>query len=196
MARYKAEETKHLREARKDQILKASLKVFAEYGVEGTKMSMIAKAANLSHGLMYHYFESKEELLRTSLLWAMDGAEQLIEEVRASSATPLEKIGHFTRTAIAAGSHDVFRMIQSCMKHPDLDEETKSLIMQTSEKYVLLLVPILKEGQSRGEIVAEDPDKLANLYLTILSGLIADDVGWLHQNLDWSIRMLLKVIQK
>ena len=26
-------------------------------------MSMIAKVADLSHGLMYHYFESKEELL-------------------------------------------------------------------------------------------------------------------------------------
>ncbi|XEC93304.1 TetR/AcrR family transcriptional regulator [Paenibacillus tarimensis] len=196
MARYKEEQTQHIREARKDQILNASLKVFAQYGVEGTKMSMIAKAAGLSHGLMYHYFESKEEVLTSSLLWAMDGAEHLIEEVRASSGTPLEKIAHFTRSALAAGSHDVFRMIQSCMKHPDLDEKTKILIKETSEKYVLLLVPILVEGQRRGEIVEEEPDKLANLYLTILSGLIADDVTWLHNNLDWSIHMLLRVIQK
>ncbi|MCM3782384.1 TetR/AcrR family transcriptional regulator [Neobacillus mesonae] len=196
MARYKEEQTKLIREARKNQILKAALRVFSEYGVEGTKMSMIAKAADLSHGLMYHYFDSKEELLTTSLLWAMEGAEHLIEEVKGSSATPLEKVAHFTRSAISAGSHDVFRMIQSCMKHPDLDEETKNLILQTSEKYILLLVPILIEGQDRGEIVEEEPEMLANLYLTILSGLIADDVGWLHQNLDWNIRMLLRVIQK
>ncbi|WP_458127078.1 TetR/AcrR family transcriptional regulator [Paenibacillus sp. Z3-2] len=196
MARYKEEQSKHIREARKNQILKAALRVFAEYGIEGTKMSMIAKAADLSHGLMYHYFASKEELLTKSLLWAMEGAEHLIEEVRSSSAKPLEKIEHFTRSAITAGSHDVFRMIQSCMKYPELDEETRKLISQTSEKYVLLLVPILIEGQTRDEIVKEEPEMLANLYLTILSGLIADDVGWLHQNLDWNIRMLLRVIQK
>ncbi|MEK5061208.1 TetR/AcrR family transcriptional regulator [Paenibacillus shunpengii] len=196
MARYKEEQSKHIREARRIQILNAALRVFAEYGVEGTKMSMIAKAADLSHGLMYHYFESKEELLTHSLLWAMEGADQLIEEVRASSANPLDKIAHFTRSAISAGSHDVFRMIQSCMKHPDLDEETKNLISQTSEKYVSLLVPIVIEGQNREEMIKEDPEMLANLYLTILSGLIADDVNWLHQNLDWNIRMLLRVIQK
>ncbi|GIQ69049.1 TetR/AcrR family transcriptional regulator [Xylanibacillus composti] len=196
MARYKEEQAKQIREERKDQILNAALTVFAEYGIEGTKMNMIAKAAGLSHGLMYHYFKSKEEVLITSLQWAMNGAEVFIEEVRSSKDSPLGKIAHFTRSALTADNHVIFRVIQSCINHSNLDEATQRLIEHTTAEYVRLLVPILIEGQERGEVIDEDPDKLANLYLTILSGLIADDVGWLQQDLDWNIRMLLRVIQK
>ncbi|ANE48358.1 hypothetical protein SY83_21070 [Paenibacillus swuensis] len=196
MARYKKEQTEQIREERKDQILRAALQVFAEYGIEGTKMSMIAKAAGLSHGLIYHYFESKEEVLTECFLWATDGAEQMIEEIHSSSAAPLEKITHFTRSALTAGSHEVFRLIQSCLTYPNLDQESQKLIQRTAEKYVQLLVPIFAEGQRRGEIVEEDPDKLVNLYLTVLSGLIAENAAGLNQHLDWTIRMLLRIIKE
>jgi len=196
MARYKKEQTDRIREERTNQIIKAALKVFAEYGVEGTKMSMIAKSAGLSHGLMYHYFESKEEVLFSCLQWAIEESERLVEEIESSSESPLQKIALFTRSALTAGSHDVFRIIQSSLKYPKLAAGTQTLITQTSEKFIQLFVPLVTEGQRRGEIVIEDPDQLANLYLTVLSGLIADDIDWINQHLDWSIHMLLRIVQK
>jgi TetR/AcrR family transcriptional regulator, cholesterol catabolism regulator len=48
---------------RRDMILDAALSLFAEYGVEGTTMKMLAKRAGISPGLTYHYFKGKADLL-------------------------------------------------------------------------------------------------------------------------------------
>ncbi len=53
-----------LREASIKKILDASLELFGTVGYESTTMSAIAKRAGISKGLIYNYFDSKEELLR------------------------------------------------------------------------------------------------------------------------------------
>jgi AcrR family transcriptional regulator len=47
----------------KDLILKATLKVFANNGYHGSSVADIAKEANVSKALFYHYFDSKNDLL-------------------------------------------------------------------------------------------------------------------------------------
>lgn len=50
-------------EARREQIMNAAEKIFAERGFHDTKISDIAKAAKLSETTIYEYFSSKEEIL-------------------------------------------------------------------------------------------------------------------------------------
>jgi TetR/AcrR family fatty acid metabolism transcriptional regulator len=52
------------RRDRRDDILKASLHLFAERGFHGTSMRDIARAADITEGLIYHYFASKRDLFR------------------------------------------------------------------------------------------------------------------------------------
>lgn len=52
-----------MRENRKDTICKVALQLFAENGYHSTSISKIAKEAGISKGLLYNYFESKEDLL-------------------------------------------------------------------------------------------------------------------------------------
>lgn len=54
-----------IRNDRKDQLLDAALHVFAEEGYHSASVSKIAKYAGVSKGLMYNYFQSKEEVLLT-----------------------------------------------------------------------------------------------------------------------------------
>jgi len=44
-------------------ILDAAIKVFADKGYFGARVSDIAKEAGIAYGLVYHYFDSKEDLL-------------------------------------------------------------------------------------------------------------------------------------
>jgi AcrR family transcriptional regulator len=50
---------------KKTAILKATLKVAAKHGLTGLTMSQIAKEAKASPGIIYHYFESKDEIITT-----------------------------------------------------------------------------------------------------------------------------------
>ena len=46
-------------------ILDAAIKVFARKGYHGSRVSDIAREADIAYGLVYHYFTNKEEILRT-----------------------------------------------------------------------------------------------------------------------------------
>jgi AcrR family transcriptional regulator len=52
------------RRDRREEILKASLHLFATRGFHGTSMRDIAREADITEGLIYHYFESKRDLFR------------------------------------------------------------------------------------------------------------------------------------
>lgn len=49
---------------KKRQIYDATLELIAEFGFHGTSMSKIVKKAGVSAGIVYHYFESKDHLIR------------------------------------------------------------------------------------------------------------------------------------
>jgi AcrR family transcriptional regulator len=46
-----------------DLILDAAVKVFADKGYYGARVSDIAREAGIAYGLVYHYFKNKEDLL-------------------------------------------------------------------------------------------------------------------------------------
>ncbi|HVF53405.1 MAG TPA: TetR/AcrR family transcriptional regulator [Actinomycetota bacterium] len=52
------------RRDRREEILAASLHLFAEKGFHGTSMRDIAREADITEGLIYHYFASKRDLFR------------------------------------------------------------------------------------------------------------------------------------
>ena len=62
---------KHKAEKRK-VITQAAMKLFSEDGFQSTSISSIAKEAGVSKGLIYTYFESKEELLRFLIMDTID----------------------------------------------------------------------------------------------------------------------------
>lgn len=61
-----------IRESKKALIMNTALKLFAVEGYYITSISKIASAANISKGLLYNYFESKEDLLSEIFHLGMD----------------------------------------------------------------------------------------------------------------------------
>jgi AcrR family transcriptional regulator len=66
------EQLETIRKDRRQAIMDTALEEFASYGYESTSISMIAKKAGVSKGLMYNYFESKEALLKTIMSEGID----------------------------------------------------------------------------------------------------------------------------
>lgn len=48
---------------KKDNVIKVATELFAKIGFDKTSMAQICKEANVSKGLIYHHFESKEAIL-------------------------------------------------------------------------------------------------------------------------------------
>lgn len=52
--------------------MESALKLFSLQGVSDTSIDMVAKDAKISKGLIYNYFESKEDLLRSVVLQGLN----------------------------------------------------------------------------------------------------------------------------
>jgi len=61
-----------LKAEKKKVITLAAMKMFSEEGYQTSSISKIAKEAGVSKGLIYTYFESKEDLLRTIIISTID----------------------------------------------------------------------------------------------------------------------------
>src|SRR5258707_14679243 len=61
------ESNQRIREEQKRKIIIAATKVFARKGLAATKMADIAKEADISYGLLYHYFDTKELIFKATV---------------------------------------------------------------------------------------------------------------------------------
>ena len=60
-----SDQFEEIRESKRRQILYAAIECFATSGYHAVSISDLAKHAGISKGLMYNYFSSKEDLLKT-----------------------------------------------------------------------------------------------------------------------------------
>jgi len=81
-----------LKLVRKEQILLVALALFGNKCYQNTSISDIAKKAKLSKGLLYNYFDSKEDLLNEVVVYALKDASKMGEILlqEAKHKTPNE----------------------------------------------------------------------------------------------------------
>lgn len=74
------------REARRSQLIEATIETLAARGYARTTLTEVARQAGLSHGLVNFHFETKEKLLAETLMF-------LAEEYRLNWTAALEQAG-------------------------------------------------------------------------------------------------------
>ncbi len=199
MSRLNEGQMENIKKERKEQIMRAAIKVFAANGFKQTKVSLIAKEAGISHGLVYHYFNSKEEVLYESLEWAvrLDETRKYLNELSESPLSPLEKIRKFTKFALLSSdslSNDLFRLLQHLKEMEEIPDQILEFTKSLETFYIEFFIPIFIEGQKTGEIIEEEPELLVGIFLTIISGVMADDVEFWHEDIDRKVAIFLRMI--
>lgn len=150
----------------KDKILKAALMLFVENGYHKTSISHIAKAANVSKGLTYNYFNSKEELL----IAIIDVATQSMTEVADkmfSKPDYQETLGHFLEQYFLFlkenKSYLTFQL--SLIFQPDLKKIVAAPLQRRAE---YLLQQTITMFSNAG---VDKPDLIARRFMTELDGI-------------------------
>jgi AcrR family transcriptional regulator len=87
-------------------ILDAAVRVFARQGFHTCRVSDIADEAGVAYGLVYHYFQSKDEVLDTLFLERWDVMLEAIREVDASDEAARDKLRHIASFIIDSYRHD------------------------------------------------------------------------------------------
>ncbi|MCQ6561282.1 TetR/AcrR family transcriptional regulator [Paenibacillus mendelii] len=197
MAPLNEEQLVQIRDERREQIMAAALKVFSRRGVVGTKMSMIVKEAGISHGLVYHYFKSKEELFVTLVRSAIDGSQDAMLAIKNHPGSAYDKIRMLAEDMLDEQGAPYFQLIYQARTSEGVPEEAKQLIYKYSMgDYIEILAPLFVQGQQEGTIASGEPGEMVASFLTVLTGVIMVAAVEDQQYHIPDIEMLLKLITK
>jgi AcrR family transcriptional regulator len=160
-------------EDRREQILDAALRAFAQKGFARTTNKDIAREAGITPGLIYHYFESKEALFRAII----DGRSPL-QIIRTPSPQFLEQppevaLPFFIRQLLASAEGEPFvqlirLFLPEVIHNPTLAPAGLAGIDQLTrfvERY-------LADKMERGELRQGDAALTAQLVLSNLMGVV------------------------
>jgi AcrR family transcriptional regulator len=94
------QQLEHMRAESRARILTSALRLFAQHGYAATSVRMIARDAGISQGLLYNYYDGKEELLRAIFEQSMRDVQESFE-LAAGGTTPGEQIERLVRSAFS-----------------------------------------------------------------------------------------------
>lgn len=158
------------KEERRNEILQAALELFVQKGYSGTKISDIARKAGMSTGLMFHYFESKEQLYIELVKIGLEGTKK---SMVFDTQSPLE----FFRQAaemILYGltlSPLISKMFVLMGRSfaGDVPEAVREIAGQVNN--IENTVPLIELGQKLGEIREGDPLSLSYAFWSSIQGI-------------------------
>jgi len=87
-------------------ILDAAIRVFARQGFHATRVSDIADEAGVAYGLVYHYFNSKDQVLNELFLERWSLLLAAIEEAERTEGTHREKLALVAGFIFESYRHD------------------------------------------------------------------------------------------
>jgi len=161
------EQYNEIRENKRTIIMDAALELFATNGYHSTTISQIAQKAGISKGLLYNYFESKEQVLYDVIA---DGSKSFIE------AFDPNKDGILTDEEFVFYVHEVFRIVEQNMDYWKLYLTVvlqKSVLEITTEKAMQMKAPLVetlvKYYERKG---VTNPMAYTWLFASSINGLI------------------------
>ncbi len=157
------------------EVRECALRLFLENGYDATTMDAIAQAAGTSKSSLYARFDSKEALFSSVLGWATRSGWPL-EEPEPPDLDDLEDaLTAIARAALRrALDPAVIRLsriaIAQAERFPDISRRTHTADSWPRQR---LVVDLLNRHAATGEIVVEDPEVTAELFLGMVSGVPA-----------------------
>lgn len=159
------------KEKRREEILTAGLDLFIRKGYSATKIKDIAERADMSVGLLFHYFNSKEKLYEELITRGISGPMNIM---MLSNQEPLE----FFRLAAEQifryiqEEHDVAKMfvLMSQAHYNDAAPQSIKDLLRGFDIYTPTK-ELIKKGQANGTIREGDSYALSIAYWCAIQGI-------------------------
>jgi len=159
------------KEKRKQEILYAALDLFVIKGYASTKISDIANKVNMSIGLLFHYFESKEKLYETLVCLGLEGTKVPISQ---NYDHAIDFFINFTEQLLKfmnekPSTSKMFWLMAEAQRSEGTPEHIHAIALQVNT--IEQFIPIIESGQHEGTIREGNPVALSNAFWCSIQGI-------------------------
>lgn len=158
---------------RRDRILRAAQKLFAEHGYDGTSAEAIAAEAGVAKGLIFHHFGSKAGLYLAAVADATARISQAFFEAEESAASDLfDRLSSWVRRKMLLFQQmpTYSRLVIGALADPpaSVREELRRYVMEGVEVGWSLVLEGIDSASFRPEV---DPSRAMELVVTVLDAV-------------------------
>jgi TetR/AcrR family fatty acid metabolism transcriptional regulator len=161
-------------EEKRRQILAAAVRVFARKGFHTSRVGDIAEEAGVAHGLLYHYFDSKDELLETIFHETWSELLAAMRDVEESDAPAREQLRGVAAILLRSWRRDpelVRVLVREVARSPQLQER----LVEVGEAFAAIR-RMIERGQADGDFRADLDPRLASF---VFYGALEETLtGW------------------
>jgi len=136
-------------EDKRRQLLDAAVRVFARKGFHASRVGDIAEEAGVAHGLLYHYFDSKDQVLEAVFQENWTVLVARIASVEETGEPAVDQLRHITAIILRTWLHlpDVVRvLVREFGRSPEVAERLGELVQP-----IHAIERVIARGVERGE---------------------------------------------
>ena len=161
-------------EEKRQLILDAAVRVFARDGYHTSRVGDIAEEAGIAHGLLYHYFSSKDEVLATVFRENWSAMLEAFSHVEQSDEPADEQLRGIAKILLRSWRNDpglVTVMVREVARTPHLQGQVDEI-----REGFLTIQRVIERGQAQGVFRPELDPRLASWIF--YGGLEEILTGW------------------
>ena len=155
-------------------ILDAAVRVFARKGYHTSRVGDIAEDAGIAHGLLYHYFSSKEQVLETVFRENWGELLEVFRRIEASDEPATEQLDGIVKVLLRSwrNAPDLVRvMVREVARSPQLQGQVDEI-----REGFLVIQRVIERGQAEGSFRRDLDARLASWI--VYGGLEELLTGW------------------
>ena len=159
------EQNERIRQNTKARIHSAAIQCFSQNGLGCTTMQDLAVRADISVGLLYRHYKTKDELFDALVDKAILGHEQMIDRIRPLS--PVQAISILVDDIVEELSNGYeFSQFMGIMLQNLSDKQR-----QANEQLIMSIAKIIEQGQRKKMFIKGSSLQLAQFLVSIFQGL-------------------------
>lgn len=147
-------------EDKRQLLLGAAVRVFAEKGFHSARVGDIAEEAGVAYGLLYHYFRSKDEVLETIFRTTWTNMIATVESIAETGEPAREQLRKVTEVILRTWRRDpdlVRVLVREVTRSPQLQQQVDEIAAALRS-----LQAIVESGQASGEFRADVDARLVS----------------------------------
>jgi TetR/AcrR family fatty acid metabolism transcriptional regulator len=161
-------------------ILDAAVRVFAHKGYHTSRVGDIAEEAGVAHGLLYHYFRSKEELLETIFRETWRDVLNAVQAVQETDESARDRLAGVAKILLRAWRRDP-DLVRVLVREVTRGSHLQKRIDEIDQAFAGL-ERIIARGQEEGEFRTDlDPRMVSYVFYGALEEILT---GWVLGQLD------------
>lgn len=164
-------------ERRRREVIATAARLFAERGYQATSMSELTEATGLAAGGLYHYIESKDQLLISICDELLDPLLERAREIVAEEAPPTRQLRDLLHAWLAhIADHRDHMLVFAQERHVIEREPQWRRVRGQRKAFEKLLDDVLARGERDGTMHFED----RGFALLTLLGMVNYTPQWLN----------------